>query len=173
MQNIKISKGKNKFTFEEDQIIRWFVEMYGRDFTNIQIYLPNRTARQCRERWKNYLDPSIKQERFSSEENLLLVEKYFEKKRKWSEIAKYFNGRTDVKLKNQFDYIKRNQLFGLNFAGLFEPKANDSNYKQQDQEIEDRPSPKEDLNLFDWNDSLFFSSEEFFNSGKEFFQEFL
>jgi hypothetical protein len=133
MQNIQTSKGKNKFTYEEDLIISWFVREHGPNFMNIQLFVPNRTAKQCREKWKNYLDPTIKQEAFSREENTLLIEKYFEKKGKWSLIAKFFNGRTDVKLKNQFDYLKRNQYIDFNQEKLFLQNSLNPNYNEKEE----------------------------------------
>jgi hypothetical protein len=172
MQNIKVIKRKNKFTQDEDQVIEWFVQSFGTNFINIPKYLGNRTARQCRERWKNYLNPKVKQEGFSKEENILLIEKYFEFGGKWSEIAKLFEGRTDVKLKNQFDYLKRNGLVDFKLGEQFKRKEVDLILNNQfNSEIGSLSSGREDFNFFDFNDSNCNFLEEFFTTGKEFFQD--
>jgi hypothetical protein len=51
-----------------------FVNQYGfNSFDKIISVLPNRTARQVRERYRLYLDPNINHNPFSSEENNLLL----------------------------------------------------------------------------------------------------
>jgi hypothetical protein len=60
----------------------------------------NRTPRQCRERYKNYLAPSVRIDPWTAEEEALLVTKYREMGPKWSQMAPLFNRRTPVSLKN-------------------------------------------------------------------------
>ncbi|RHZ00267.1 hypothetical protein DYB35_001559 [Aphanomyces astaci] len=49
--------------------------------------IDGRTAKQCRERWKNHLDPSINKGSYSSEEDMLLTAAYAELGNRWTQIA--------------------------------------------------------------------------------------
>jgi hypothetical protein len=62
----------------------------------------NRTARQCRERYHNYLSPAVKLSPWSCEEDQLLLEKYRELGPKWSQMTAFFENRTAVSLKNHY-----------------------------------------------------------------------
>ena len=64
--------------------------------------LTNSTGRQCRERWKNYLAPGIQKDKWSPEEDALLVQKVKELGTMWSKMVPFFPGRTDVNLKNRW-----------------------------------------------------------------------
>ncbi len=62
---------------------------------DIAKYVPGRTAKQCRERWRHNLDPTIKREPWSEEENQKLLRTYDELGSKWADIARQLPGRTD------------------------------------------------------------------------------
>ena len=57
--------------------------------------VPGRSAKQCRERWRNHVDPSISREPWSEEENALLLRLYEERYGKWCDISVAFPGRPD------------------------------------------------------------------------------
>jgi hypothetical protein len=69
--------------------------------------MPGRNARQCRERWKHYLEPSINRGEWTEAEDDLLVSKHRELGPKWSQISAFFVSRTAVDLKNRYQRIKR------------------------------------------------------------------
>jgi hypothetical protein len=74
--------------------------------------LPGRTARQCRERWANYLSPAIRSDPWTEEEDRMLIEKvnvlYFA----WSAIAHAFNGRSDNDIKNRwYSHLKYETVY--------------------------------------------------------------
>ena len=46
------------------------------------------TGKQCRERWHNQLDPNIKKEGWSEEEDLILLHAHTELGNHWVEISK-------------------------------------------------------------------------------------
>ena len=103
-------KLKKKFTREEDAKLTEYVNMYGTSNWNIIAhYFVNRSARQLKDRWFNYLDPKIDFHDWTPEEEELLLEKLVEIGKKWRVIAFFFNGRTDVHLKNRYKLMKRRE----------------------------------------------------------------
>ena len=107
----KAKQQKAKFTPSEDQLILNFVKengphMWGR---LSQSLLPERTPRQIRERWVNYLCPNVSHEPFTEEEDrkiLDLVERFG---KRWSVISQNFDDRTDVQIKNRHALLMRHQ----------------------------------------------------------------
>lgn len=102
------TKSKQKFTPEEDQIIIEQVNKNGQKcWRHIAEHLPGRTARQCRERWVNYLSPNVSRDPWNKHEDDLLVRLVSEYGQQWSRISSNFPLRTDVMLKNRWSYLKR------------------------------------------------------------------
>jgi hypothetical protein len=97
---------KHKFTPEEDDLLALSVAENGaRDWKRIAAKVGTRNSRQCRERWKNYLDPCLSQEPWSPAEEELLCTKYRELGSQWSLIAKCFPARTDVNCRNRWVFL--------------------------------------------------------------------
>lgn len=61
-----------------------------------------KTAKQCRERWHNHLNPDIKAAPMSPEEEATLFQLHRETGNKWSDISHQMSGRTDNAVKNYF-----------------------------------------------------------------------
>uniref|UniRef100_A0A7S0G0Y3 Uncharacterized protein n=1 Tax=Rhodosorus marinus TaxID=101924 RepID=A0A7S0G0Y3_9RHOD len=95
---------KDPWTAEEDQQLTLLVSTSGlRSWTKIARCLERRTGKQCRERWLNYLDPSIKHDAWTHEEDMLLVQLQKKYKNKWAAISKFMDGRTDNAIKNRWN----------------------------------------------------------------------
>jgi hypothetical protein len=68
---------RRKFTLEEDVKLRTLVESLGtKSWEEIARFIPERSARQCRDRYKNYLLESLVTEPWTAEEDALVVQKY-------------------------------------------------------------------------------------------------
>ena len=98
---------KNKFSKLEDQMLTQLVSIYNTDWGKIAQYMPNRTGRQCRERWNHYLAPHISFSPWTQIEDDLLLKKYQELGPKWKEMVPFFQGRTDVSLKTRCNRLLR------------------------------------------------------------------
>lgn len=103
----KRGNGKVKFTPKEDQKLLELVGEYGEDWEIICTFMPGRNTRQVRERWSNYVSPTINREPFTEEEDALLLDKVSEYGSKWVMLTQFFNKRTDSALKNRYQLIER------------------------------------------------------------------
>ena len=103
---------KHKFTPSEDMRLHELVTQNGTaSWKTIARYMPNRSSRQCRERWKYYLATgATQQDTWTQEEDNLLMEKHAEIGPKWAMLVPFFSNRTDINLKNRFHRLKRCQV---------------------------------------------------------------
>ncbi|KAG7650748.1 putative transcription factor MYB-HB-like family [Arabidopsis thaliana] len=101
------SKGlrKGAWTAEEDSLLRQCIGKYGEGKWH-QVPLRaglNRCRKSCRLRWLNYLKPSIKRGKFSSDEVDLLLRLHKLLGNRWSLIAGRLPGRTANDVKNYWN----------------------------------------------------------------------
>eukprot|EP00826_Nyctotherus_ovalis_P065869 TRINITY_DN9699_c0_g1_i6.p1 TRINITY_DN9699_c0_g1~~TRINITY_DN9699_c0_g1_i6.p1 ORF type:complete len:382 (-),score=75.82 TRINITY_DN9699_c0_g1_i6:232-1377(-) len=67
-----------------------------------------KTGKQCRERFRNYLDPAILEKPWTKNEKTLFILLHRHYQNHWGEIAKYYMGRSDISIKNLFyAYMRR------------------------------------------------------------------
>ena len=108
-EEYKTKRSKRQmFSVDEDKILAEQVKKHGeRDWSIIATKLPGRTARQCRERFKNYLSPNVTHSPWKIEEDNLLRKLVQEFGPKWTKLAEYFPKRTDVLIKNRWSKLHR------------------------------------------------------------------
>ena len=71
-------------------------------WSEVALHLHGRIGKQCRERWNNHVDPSIRKGKWTEEEDLLLFEAQSVFGNRWTEISKLLPGRTENNVKNRF-----------------------------------------------------------------------
>ncbi|XP_038971384.1 transcription factor MYB3R-5-like isoform X5 [Phoenix dactylifera] len=85
---------KGAWTKEEDDCIVELVAKHGsKKWSVIAKSLPGRIGKQCRERWHNHLNPAIKKDAWTPEEEVTLMHSHQIYGNKWAEIAKFLPGR--------------------------------------------------------------------------------
>ncbi|KAH0792771.1 Myb-like DNA-binding domain containing protein [Histomonas meleagridis] len=102
---------RNRFKFEkhEDEKLKELIAKYGtHSWKKVAEEMEGRNVRQCRERWKHYLSNDMKNNPWSKEEEILLLQKVAEVGHKWTRLAKLFPERTDIQLKLHWHKLQKN-----------------------------------------------------------------
>jgi hypothetical protein len=101
---------KGEWSAEEDQaIIQWVAEPGSIGWTKCAKLVPGRTGKQCKKRCSNYLDPTLKKDGWSAEEDQILLTEYQKVGPKWVHIAHMIPGRCENSVKNRFDSMKKDK----------------------------------------------------------------
>lgn len=122
----RCSKGnsRQKFSKEEDDQLCRLVHQYGVNNWNfVADRMQTRSARQCRERYVNYLSPDVRNGKWTAEEETLLRQMVEEHGPRWTRIVQYFPGRSAVNLKNQWSVLSSKMARAIEALSLLKTKS--------------------------------------------------
>ncbi|KAJ6245814.1 transcription repressor myb5 [Anaeramoeba flamelloides] len=108
---------KGPWTKEEDNLLIKSVKTHGDlNWAFISSQIPKRTSKQCRERWKNQLDPNIKRSSWTKEEDEILIKKQILYGNSWCKIKVFLPGRPDNMIKNRWNSTLKKQIESGNYS---------------------------------------------------------
>ncbi|KAL0091100.1 Homeodomain-like protein [Phycomyces blakesleeanus] len=128
---------RTRWTRDEDVALKSAVVLYGEGhWAKICLHIPGRTDMQCRERWVNILNPSIKRDPLNDEEKNILSKLVAEHGQKWSLIARLMPGRTDNHLLREYKALVKSQKDG-------KEQGQEQEQEQQEQELKEKEQEQE------------------------------
>ncbi|OHT03548.1 Myb-like DNA-binding domain containing protein [Tritrichomonas foetus] len=115
--DIPNQRHRTPFTLEEDQMIQQLVNIYGdHNWATVAANIPNRTVRQCRERWQLFLNSGVKKGKWTKEEDEILRKKYAEHGSQWKYLENFFEGRTSYNIRNRWISLEKKDRKYLMFS---------------------------------------------------------
>ncbi|KAF0697266.1 Aste57867_12038 [Aphanomyces stellatus] len=101
---------KGNWSPEEDALLREQIDLHGEDaWVKVAEGVSGRTTKQCRERWRNHLAPSINRSPFSQAELALLDFVYNKIGNRWTLVAKLLPGRAEDDIKKKWRQLHPKQ----------------------------------------------------------------
>jgi hypothetical protein len=130
MQTSGLRKGschphpKSKFSADEDALLVSLVHQFGTEcWAKVAKLIDGRNARQCRDRWLNYLSPEVSLAPWTMDEEVMLMRTFIEFGPRWRVIASFFITRSDVNIKNHWQLMQRRARRGGMFSiGPYPPR---------------------------------------------------
>jgi hypothetical protein len=94
---------RRRFSKEEDEKLRRLIRQYGtRDWATVSSCLSDRTARQCRHRYRNYLMDGRQRTAWTPAEDQMIITKFREFGPKWVRIATFLPRKSGNDVKNRW-----------------------------------------------------------------------
>lgn len=102
---------KQPWCVKEDTQLAELVKTHGiKRWSVISSIMNNRSAKQCRERWKHQLDPNINNAVWSQDDEWALYLHHCIIGNKWTYLINFFPGRTDNSIKNHWNTQMRKRM---------------------------------------------------------------
>ncbi len=101
-KRIRPELNKGSWKKEEDSLILNLINTYGNSWSKISKIIKTRNGKQIRDRYNNVLNPNINKNKFTVEEDNLILSLYEKFGTKWSKFISYFKNRTSDMIKNRF-----------------------------------------------------------------------
>jgi hypothetical protein len=104
-----MKQARKTFTAQDDEELTRLVGSFsGENWAGVAENMTHGfTSRQCRERWKNYLDPRLKNVPWTDDEDARLLDAYERIGRRWTVIAAIFPGRSGNTIRNRLFLLLR------------------------------------------------------------------
>lgn len=138
-----------KFSESNDKKLMQFVKTYGTDsWEKIAKLFRNKSPKQCRDRWENYVNPDISKAPWSEEEDNLALKLYSEYGPKWTMVKQHFEKRTANDIRFRVLKLKRREKKLINKDVDSYPVDVETRKLKFPEPIEDpRPEPKHTIFL--------------------------
>lgn len=98
---------KGAWSPEEDKVMLEACNRFGFDWKRVASCVKGRSAKQCRDRYRLKLDPSINHGPWTPAEDEKLLQLHNEIGRSWTKIAKFLPGRTENAVKSRYSSLFR------------------------------------------------------------------
>eukprot|EP00937_MAST-01D_sp_MAST-1D-sp2_P006993 g6993.t1 len=96
------SLNKGFWSAGEDDQLRAAVALHGSSsWTNVAAMIEGRNCKQCRERWNNYLDPTLKKGNWDAAEDKALLQGREMFGDRWSLLSKLLPGRSQIQVRDR------------------------------------------------------------------------
>jgi hypothetical protein len=107
--NSRRKSGPKAWTKEEDALLLSIVQtmQMPMKWSIVAMSLPDRTGKQCRERYVNHLNPRLKVTDWNALEDSMIFHLYNSIGSHWAKMSKIIPGRTDNGIKNRFHNLRR------------------------------------------------------------------
>ncbi|CAK68652.1 unnamed protein product (macronuclear) [Paramecium tetraurelia] len=124
-KGIRQNKGK-RWTQTEDQALLRIFKQIGPYWNAIAKQIQNKTGKQVRRRYKNFLDPNLNHGPMTDQEDEKIFQEYLKQGTQWSKISVSMPGRSENMVKNRFySYIKQKYLKQPNLYFRIKPLDQD------------------------------------------------
>lgn len=136
-------KCRRKFTPQEDETLKCLIAQFGsNNWVKIAKFMPGRNAKQCRDRFCNYLSVFHRKDPWEPEEDEILLSLLSIIGSKWVEISRHIPGRSGNDVKNR--WYKHLCKTHPNIKGMYILKSKSVINEKNSSQIEKAPiSPPE------------------------------
>ncbi|KAG6172929.1 hypothetical protein E4U47_002534 [Claviceps purpurea] len=104
---VEVTHRRGPWSSYEDYLLMSRVRKSGaRNWVGISDYIGTRSAKQCRERYHQSLNPSLNHDPITREEGEIILDWVAQSGAQWAQIARHLKGRSDNAVKNWFNGVK-------------------------------------------------------------------
>lgn len=127
---------KQKFTKKEDEQLLKLVKKHGvSNWEEVSRRMQRRTARQCRDRYNNYLCENFKKGEWTEEEDKLIISLYHKIGPRWLIISKSLPKRSGNDVKNRWHKILLKKINNINDEKIDTQKKDTENENDKKDDI--------------------------------------